>query len=80
LTKQGLETKRCILCGKYPELCYRYVKRNGIFSALWCISKDKEIEHEIRLVGTSVEGLVAAWGERSIYGNRAERTNASPSL
>jgi len=63
LTKQGLETKRCILCGKYPELCYRYVKRNGIFSAIWCISKDKDIEHEIRLVGTSVEGLVAAWNE-----------------
>ena len=63
LTKQGLTMNRCVLCGKYPELCYRYVRRNGIFSAVWCINREHDVEHEIRLIGTSVEGLVASWNK-----------------
>ena len=63
MTKQGLEMNRCVLCGKYPELSYRYVRRNGIFSAILCINRERDIEHEIRLIGTSVEGLVASWNK-----------------
>ena len=61
--KKGLTMNRCRLCGRYPEFCYRYVKRDGIYSAIWCICKKNEVEHEIRLVGRSVDGLVASWNE-----------------
>jgi len=55
------QMNRCVLCGKYPTLCYRYLTRNGIFSAVWCINKEHAVAHEIRLIGKSVEGLVTSW-------------------
>jgi len=56
-----LTMNRCRLCGRYPGFTYRYVKRDGIYSSIWCICHEHETEHEIRLVGKSAEGLVASW-------------------
>ena len=78
--ESGLSMNRCVLCGKYPALTHRYVKRDGIYSSVWCICREHETEHEIRLVGKSVESLVASWNtlntefiELDMNGKKVER-------
>ena len=63
MSEVNRQMNRCRLCGKYPEFCYRYVKRDGVYSSIWCVCNDYEVEHMIRLVGKSVEGLIKSWNE-----------------
>ena len=63
MERKELSMHRCRLCGRYPELCYRYVTRAGNYSSLSCIGTVKGVDHTILLVGKSVDSLVMAWNE-----------------